>query len=114
MAEAREAIEQGYADRMMLEFSPDFSFGVLSPAFKGNEGYFALQEFSGKGCTFFIDGHCALFPSSFRPLECRFCHHERLGLGTKCHHAIERDWDTQKGQRLSKRWLKLRDIKPPI
>ena len=32
--EAAKAIEAGYADRMMLEMSPELTFGVLSPAFK--------------------------------------------------------------------------------
>ncbi|MDD3998091.1 MAG: hypothetical protein PHH86_10325, partial [Sphaerochaetaceae bacterium] len=34
--EARLAIELGMAGRLMLEFAPDFSFGILAPAFKGN------------------------------------------------------------------------------
>ena len=54
VCEAREAIEQGYANRMMLEFSPDLSFGVLSPAFKNNEANFALKTFSKNGCTFLL------------------------------------------------------------
>jgi len=114
VAEAREAIGQGYAHRMMLEFSPDFSFAVLSPAFKGNEGYFALQEFSHNGCTFLVHGQCALYGESFRPLECRFCHHERLGLGMKCHQAIGRDWNTQKGKRLIRHWLEVCNVQLPL
>ncbi len=35
--EANEALHAGLGKRMMLEMSPDLSFGVLSPAFKGCE-----------------------------------------------------------------------------
>jgi hypothetical protein len=34
---------------MMLEMAPDRSFGVLSPAFKGNELVFAKQLFADQG-----------------------------------------------------------------
>jgi hypothetical protein len=94
----------------MLEFSPNYSFGVLSPAFKGNEGYFALQEYSTNYCTFYIKGNCAIFRKQFQPLECRFCHHDRIGSGVVCHHAIEKDWNTSKGKRLVNDWIHLCNI----
>ena len=94
----------GYGSRMMLEWAPDSSFAVLSPAFKGNEAAIALQVFSGNGCTFLEAGRCTIFAESFRPLECRFCHHDRLGQGGRCHSAIERDWNTNKGKRLIRAW----------
>lgn len=112
VSEARDAMEHGLAPRMMLEFPSDFSFGVLSPAFKGNEGFFALQEFADKGCTFLHEGMCELFGSAYRPLECSFCHHERLGEGIRCHKALERDWNTKKGRRTVQRWLKLQGFAP--
>ena len=105
VSEARDAIERGHGRRMMLEFSPDGSFGVLSPAFKGNEGFFALREYSGNSCTFLTGNCCAIFGETFRPLECRFCHHDRIGSGDQCHLAIEKDWNTSKGRRLVKEWL---------
>jgi hypothetical protein len=95
---------------MMLEWAPDFSFAVLAPAFQGNEGYFALEEYAGNTCTFFHNGLCDLFLTKFRPLECRFCHHTRLGLGRECHWAIERDWRTSKGRRLVTQWLHLQSL----
>lgn len=107
VSEAREAIDKGYADRMMLEFSPDFSFAVLSPAFRGNEAYFALQEFAGNGCTFLKNDRCVLFQTGFQPIECRFCHHARQGLGSQCHAAVGMEWSTGKGKRLVKRWLNM-------
>jgi len=102
--EAGKAIEAGYAARMMLEISPERDFGVLSPAFKGNEGGYALQVFADKGCTFFMDGLCELFGTGVQPLECRFCHHNRVGEGEACHRELEKDWNTAGGKRLIVRW----------
>ena len=111
--EARMAMEAGYGDRMMLELSQDFSVGVLSPAFKGNEGYFSLQAYASNGCTFFLDGLCDLFGKTFQPIECRFCHHDRLGGGQKCHRDIAIDWNSGKGRRLVRRWLQLQHLGLP-
>jgi hypothetical protein len=102
--QAARAIDAGYADRMMLEISPELTFGVLSPAFKGCEGNFALQIFAHKGCTFLKENLCELFGTGLQPLECRFCHHTRRGLGKKCHSDIEKDWYSPKGQKLILKW----------
>jgi hypothetical protein len=102
--QATRAIDAGYAGRMMLEISPELTFGVLSPAFKGNEGNIALQIFARRGCTFLKENLCQLFGTGLQPLECRFCHHSRLGLGRKCHSDIEKDWHSKKGQKLIIRW----------
>jgi hypothetical protein len=91
---------------MMLEMAPDRSFGVLAPAFRGNEVAFAAQRFADRGCTFLKDGRCDLHGTGFQPLECRFCHHSRPGQGPACHAALERDWRTPAGQRLVVRWAK--------
>jgi hypothetical protein len=85
---------------MMLEMSPELKFGVLSPAFKGNEGTIAAQLFAHRDCTFFKDNLCELFGTGLQPLECRYCHHTRRGLGTKCHLAIEKDWYSKEDQKL--------------
>jgi hypothetical protein len=106
VSEAARAIDAGYAPRMMLEMASDLSYGVLSPAFKGCEGAFALQAYWGHGCTFLKNSLCELFGSGFSPLECRFCHHERKGLGQKCHSDIDMDWRL-KGEQLVKRWVGL-------
>src|SRR5512138_1982346 len=82
--EARCAMEAGYARRMMLEMSPDRAFGVLSPAFKGCELQLASNEYAGNGCTFLQEGLCELHSTGLMPLECRFCHHDRPGLGPRC------------------------------
>jgi len=103
--EAAQAIEAGYGHRMMLELSPEMTIGVLSPAFKGCEGFYALQEYAGNGCNFLNNGLCELHETGHLPLECRFCHHLRKGLGQKCHADIERDWRTPAGQAMIKRWI---------
>jgi hypothetical protein len=104
--EATRALEAGYGKRMMLELSPERTFGVLSPAFKGCEGGFALNEHASRGCNFLKDNLCELFGTGVQPLECRFCHHDRRGLGPKCHADIEKDWNTPAGRALVARWSK--------
>lgn len=102
--EAKAAISAGYARKMMLEISIDRTFGVLSPAFKGCESNFALQEYSKNGCTFFSNGLCELHKTIYMPLECRFCHHSRKGLGQICHHDIELQWNSLEGKKLVEYW----------
>jgi hypothetical protein len=107
--EAAKALEAGLAPRMMLELSPRQDFGVLSPAFKGNEAQYAQQMFSKNGCTFFKDSLCELFGSGLQPLECRFCHHDRKNMGPVCHRDIEKEWKTPEGRKLVDRWAVLAD-----
>jgi len=102
--QAAMALAAGYANRMMLEIAPEFTFGVLSPAFKGNEGNFSLHFFAKRGCTFLNDNLCELFGTGLQPLECRFTHHTRQGLGPVCHSALEKDWYGKEGQRLILQW----------
>jgi hypothetical protein len=102
--EADKAIQAGYAGRMMLEISPERDFGVLSPAFKGNESNYALQVFSKNGCSFYNNELCDLFGTGLQPLECRFCHHDRKGLGIKCHQDLEKEWKTNEAKRLIVKW----------
>jgi len=102
--EAERAMKKGYGRRMMLEIAPEFTFAVLSPAFKGSEGDFALQENAKSGCNFLHDGLCELHDTGLQPLECRFCHHTRNGLGPICHHDIAKNWQTEEGQKLVKKW----------
>jgi len=105
--EAALAIEAGYAGRMMLEISPELNFGVLVPAFKGNEANIASQLFAPNGCTFLQNNRCEIFDSGFQPLECRFCFHARRNQGKKCHSDIEKDWHTSNGQKLIIHWGKI-------
>ncbi len=106
VAEAARALEQQLGPRMMLEVAPDRSFGVLAPAFYGSEASFAFQKFASRGCNFLVNQRCQLFGSGLQPLECRFCHHARLGQGPACHAALEQNWDTLAGRRLVRRWCK--------
>ena len=102
--EAEKAILKGLSNRMMLEISPEHDFGVLSPAFKGNEVNFALSIFSENACTFLKNGLCELYGTGLQPLECLYCHHSRKGAGITCHNDIEQDWKTATGKRLVVRW----------
>lgn len=105
--EAARAIDAGYGRRMMLEMAPELTFGVLSPAFKGCEVDFATNLHAERGCTFLADGRCELHGTGFQPLECRFCHHDRCGLGPQCHADLEKDWNTPAGRALIARWGRL-------
>jgi hypothetical protein len=89
---------------MMLEMAPERTFGVLSPAFKGCEMKFAYNEYASSGCTFLINGGCELHGTGHQPLECRFCHHDRAGMGACCHADIEKDWNTPAGRSLVVKW----------
>lgn len=103
--EAWRAIEAGYGKRMMLEIAPELSFGVLSPAFRGCERNYALQKYSGNGCNFNQEGLCELHDTGHMPLECKFCHHLRIGMGQKCHNDIEAEWRTPRGKALVANWV---------
>jgi len=103
--QAERVIESGLYDRMMLEVSPDMSFLVLSPAFKGCEMKYAVKEIALFGCCFLKEGKCELHGTELQPLECRFCHHDRIGQGAKCHNDIGDVWNTFKGQALILKWV---------
>lgn len=104
--QAAGAIESGYGHRMMLEIAPEFTFGVLSPAFKGCERSFATNQCAENGCTFLRDHRCELYGTGHQPLECRFCHHDRPGMGPLCHADLEKDWKSPAGQALVQSWIK--------
>jgi hypothetical protein len=108
--QAAAALNAGYANRMMLEVAPERTFGVLAPAFRGCEGGFALEQHAARGCAFLNDERCELHSTAFQPWECRVCHHDRPGLGPRCHAAIEEDWKTPAGRALVARWCKLTGI----
>ena len=93
-----------------LMMSPDFTFGVLSPAFKGCESQFADYGFIALGCTFLQNNLCELFGTGLQPLECRYCHHTRCGLGDQCHADIEKNWNSPEGITLVVRWSKITDF----
>jgi len=105
--EAASALDAGYGSRMMLEISPERTFGVLSPAFRGCERSFAFDRFADRGCNFLLDGRCELHGTRFQPLECRFCHHDRRGLGPRCHAELESAWHSPAGRGLVRKWSRL-------
>ncbi len=102
--EASRALQAGYASRMMLEMSPDRAFGVLAPAYKGCEMQFGVRPAGDPGCTFLVNDLCELHDTGFQPLECRVSHHDRPGVGPRCHSDIERAWNTSAGRALVVKW----------
>ena len=104
--QAARALDAGYGSRMMLEVAPELTFGVLSPALRGCERSIAANLFAKNGCTFLKNDRCELFATGHQPLECRFCHHDRRGLGPRCHADLEKNWKTSAGQVLVGRWMK--------
>jgi len=111
--EASEAIVAGLASCLMVAFSPDLSYGILSPAFRGNESHHALQVFASAGCTFLNQSGCKIFDTHYRPLECRYCHHDRMGLGLSCHLSIAKNWNISKGKRTVHHWLEMVELPYP-
>jgi len=113
--QAAAALDAGLGPRMMLELSPDRTSGVLSPAFKGNEGNYALNDFANRGCTFLTsDQRCELHWTGLQPLECRFCHHDRRGEGPRCHRDLEKDWDSHAGRTLVAKWAAAAGLRWPL
>lgn len=108
--EAARALEAGFGDRMMLEMSPDRAFGVLAPAFRGCEKDFGVRPAADPGCTFLEEGLCQLHGTGLQPLECRVCHHDRPGLGPRCHADIEKQWNTAAGRALVVKWSNSTDF----
>jgi hypothetical protein len=104
--QASLAMKKGYSHRMMLEIAPEFTFAVLSPAFKGCESTYATNEFSKSGCNFYKNELCELHGTNLQPLECRVCHHNYPGLGPACHSDIEKQWNSNEGQQLVIQWMK--------
>jgi len=102
--EAARALAAGCGPRMMLEIPPEQTFGVLSPAFAGCEGGLATNLAARNSCTFLKNQRCELHGSGSQPLECRYCHHDRPGLGPQCHADLERDWHTPQGLALVQLW----------
>ena len=105
--QAELALNKNYAHRMMMEISPEFDYAVLSPAFYGCGGLVATKQNSMNGCNFLKNGLCELHGTDLFPIECAFCHHDRVGQGIICHTYIAYDWKTLRGQKLVARWQKI-------
>jgi len=107
VTQAAQALQAGYGRFIMLEIAPECNQAVLSPALRGCEGGPAMQAFANAGCIFQqADQRCQLHGTPFLPLECSFCHHERVGLGAQCHADLETDWRSDAGRRLVRRWCR--------
>lgn len=102
--QTKEIIKVGYYNKIMLEISPELTFGVLSPAFKGCEMNIAINLFKENWCTFYHNGLCDLHNTPYLPLECAFCNHDSKGQGQKCHTDIEQLWKSKENQKIIKEW----------
>lgn len=78
----------------------------MSPAFRGCESNFSLQEYALNGCTFLNNGACEIHNTGYLPLECAFCHHSRPGEGPRCHDYLEEQWNSKEGRHLVRKWMK--------
>ena len=107
LEEFEQLLKTEHCKRVMLEISPELTFGILSPAFKGCELNFALQMYSKNGCNFLKNNLCELYATGYQPLECRFCHHSRIGKGDECHAALENEWNSLQGKKSVDSWIKI-------
>ncbi len=65
---------------------------------------FGVRPAGDPGCTFLVNDLCELHDTGFQPLECRVCHHDRPGVGPRCHADIEKTWNTSAGRALVVEW----------
>lgn len=115
--EAETAIEEGYADKLMLDYYilKDSNIYILCPASNGCEKNRSkntgeLRFLSNKGrCTLQKEGMCTIHNTSFKPLQCR------SAMGCKEGHGLDglqmaKKWDNQKARDLIKKWMALVDL----
>ena len=133
-AEARRAIEAGFANRLMRDWlEPSTVVGnkeriyVLAPASEGYEGddapeipeYESILEamfappFEKGRCIFFSkDERCEIHDSEFKPIQCRTaftCRREVLGGNASASNFIvARMWDTDEGREVIAVWEKMK------
>jgi hypothetical protein len=100
--QAAKAFSAGYAP-YMLEISPDSPLEFWARTGGRRQG--RIKHFSQNGCGFLKNGLCELHGTGLMPLECRFCHHDRIGRGKMCHLELEKDWNTTPGQILVRKWI---------
>lgn len=67
--EASKAIKAGYGHRMMLEIAPEMTFGVLSPAFKGCEGFMLCRSIQKTDAIFIQTAFVSFSGQVCRPLN---------------------------------------------
>jgi len=110
-AEARQAIEAGHADRLILTTWKRTT--AIRPAIVGWEGGDVNESVLKPGkCTFMTAaGHCELHGTDSKPLECRVapCDNSKGGAyGINMNNgviaAIERAWRTKEGKAVVKMW----------
>jgi len=48
--------------------------------------------------------------AGIQPLECRIAHHDRAGMGPRCHADLARRWNMPAGRALVVRWTNETDF----
>lgn len=114
--EANKLLDEGYADRLMLDWGTDGKGGtniaILCGALKGHEGQVApYLPMSPAGCTFFVEGLCQLHDLRLKPIEGRASHHSDSPKKAQMRHRdIALSWDSDAGREVVARWRELTGV----
>lgn len=117
-AEARAAIDEGYADRMMRDWlEPCEEVGntmriyVLAPAAYGYEGGDAREmsffdfDFHKGWCVLQHNGLCEIHDTMFKPIQCRTAFGcDRDSDAFVDNYDVARLWDTDEGRDVVAAW----------
>lgn len=110
--EAKNLIDKGYSDRLMLEhYTEDDNsrLYVLVPAIDGYEGDGAPFNPMG-ACTFFSSGLCELHDLGLKPFEGRISYHGYYSYKSKLHETVVKTWRTPSARKLAADWRKKHDV----
>lgn len=107
-SEAKQAIEAGLANKLMLDWweSDDEMphIEIISPACKGSEGDSAPSWTFGPCAFLTSDKKCQLHDTGFKPTECRsFCCKVDKG---NIHKETAKTWNSEEGKRVVELWKK--------
>jgi Fe-S-cluster containining protein len=110
-AEAASLIEQGYAEKLMLDWWEDVEdIFLLCPASKGCEGDLAKEMrhfdfFFKKGRCSLLDENnkCSIYGKPGRPIECRVMRHD-VNNPSGLHMEVALAWDSEEGRAVLEQW----------
>lgn len=109
--EANRLLDEGYADRLMLDWwaRDGFTVPVLCGALKGSEAKIAPRyPASEAGCTFWVNGLCQLHDKGLKPLLGRYSDHTRTHEQVEeVSAAIAAAWNTDEGIAVVERWREI-------
>lgn len=126
VADIKKLIENGYSDRLCLDWNqdpsnPTLDVAFLTPALKDYEGKLSPAfPMSKKGCNFLKGGLCSLHDLKLKPLEGRTAIHQLHDKELNKKNSLQReevkkyileDWKSEEGQALVDDWCKQHNIK---